>query len=119
MVCGTARRASILVGKWLDEKAAPKFGVREVPRFKVAGWQVHAESITVAGDNAATYLARNALGGADEELFRALPTLRAPFSRYLRRAHCYLLCEQYTNAVVYGLILPFKSCSSVLELLYC
>ncbi len=94
-----SEQAVILVGKWLDKKAKRESGVEEVPeqsiylqqkgsdlpvRSQVACWKVHTESFTIADDNAATHLARNALGGADEELFHGMLTLRAPFSRNIR-----------------------------------
>jgi pyruvate dehydrogenase phosphatase len=94
-----SEQAVMLVGKWLDEKAKREAGVKEVPRqstyvqqigsnlplkSRVASWEVRAESITVVDDNAATHLARNALGGADEELFRGLLTFRAPLLRNIR-----------------------------------
>ncbi|MCJ1405097.1 hypothetical protein MMC11_008323 [Xylographa trunciseda] len=94
-----SEQAVLLVGKWLDKKAKSGFGKEEAPkqstylqqvgsdvplRSQMTWWEVHAESITVVDDNAATHLARNALGGADEELFRGMLTFRAPFSRNLR-----------------------------------
>jgi pyruvate dehydrogenase phosphatase len=94
-----SEQAVILVGKWLDKKAKREFGVKEVPkqstylqqigsdlplRSQEACWEVRTESITVVDDNAATNLARNALGGADEELFRGMLTFRVPFSRNIR-----------------------------------
>lgn len=94
-----SEQAVLLVGKWLDEKAKRESGVKQVPRqstylqqiasdlplrSQMTWWEVHAESITVVDDNAATHLARNALGGADEELFRGMLTFRAPFSRNIR-----------------------------------
>ncbi|KAL9120564.1 MAG: hypothetical protein Q9187_002882 [Circinaria calcarea] len=94
-----SEQAVLLVGKWLDKKAKRESGVKQVPRqntylqqiasglplrSQVAWWEVHAESITVVDVNAATHLARNALGGADEELFHGMLTFRAPFSRNIR-----------------------------------
>ena len=94
-----SEQAVLLVGKWLDKKAKPETAAGEaskksayvqkigsdVPlRSQMTSWEVHAESIVVVDDNAATHLARNALGGADEELFRGMLTFRAPFSRNLR-----------------------------------
>ncbi|MCJ1385132.1 hypothetical protein MMC17_008251 [Xylographa soralifera] len=94
-----SEQAVLLVGKWLDKKVEPKNSKEEAPkqttylqkvgsdvplRSQMTSWEVHAESIIVVDDNAATHLARNALGGADEELFRGMLTFRPPFSRNLR-----------------------------------
>lgn len=94
-----SEQAVMLVGKWLEKKANHESGVKEVPkqstylqqmgsdlplRSQMTSWKVHAESITVIDDNAATHLARNALGGADEELLRGVLTFQAPFSRRIR-----------------------------------
>ena len=94
-----SEQAVLLVGKWFDRKAKPGTSTEEAPkkstyaqqvgsdvplRSQMTSWEVHAESIIVVDDNAATHLARNALGGADEELFRGMLTFRAPFSRNLR-----------------------------------
>ncbi|MCJ1433714.1 hypothetical protein MMC27_003078 [Xylographa pallens] len=94
-----SEQAVLLIGKWLDRQAKPGTSKEEAPqkctysqkigsdvplRSQMTSWEVHAESIIVVDDNAATHLARNALGGADEELFRGMLTFRAPFSRNLR-----------------------------------
>ncbi|MCJ1285555.1 hypothetical protein MMC26_004896 [Xylographa opegraphella] len=94
-----SEQAVLLVGKWLDKKSSPetskadapkqspysqRIGSDVPPRSQMTAWEVHAESIIVVDDNAATHLARNALGGADEELFRGMLTFRAPFSRNIR-----------------------------------
>ena len=42
------------------------------------------KNFVVKDDNAATHLARNALGGANEDLLRGLLTVPPPFSRNLR-----------------------------------
>ncbi|MCJ1395315.1 hypothetical protein MMC18_008199 [Xylographa bjoerkii] len=94
-----SEQAVLLVGKWLDKKVEPGIGTQKAPkqstylqnvgsdmplRSQMTWWEVHAESIIVVDDNAATHLARNALGGADEELLRGMLTFRAPYSRNLR-----------------------------------
>ena len=94
-----SEQAVLLVGKWLDKEAKPGISSKEalknstylqqvgsdLPlRSQMTSWEVHAESIIVFDKNAATHLARNALGGADEELFRGMLTFRPPYSRNLR-----------------------------------
>ena len=90
----TSEQAVMLVGKWLNKKAKRESDVEEVlkhstylqqvgsnlpQRSQVTCWKVHAGSITVVDDNAATHLARNAFGGADEELFRGSLHSELPF----------------------------------------
>lgn len=93
-----SEQAVMLVGKWLEKKANRESGCErsteatylqqmgsDLPvRSQMTSCKVHAESITVVDDNAVTHFGRNALGGADEELFRGMLTFRAPFSRRIQ-----------------------------------
>jgi pyruvate dehydrogenase phosphatase len=97
----TNEQAVDLVGRWVieqrgegAEKSRAKAQDEQMQDGKVAKrprvvfgkdtWKVTEGSITVVDDNAATHLARNALGGANEEMLTGMLTLQAPQSREVR-----------------------------------
>jgi pyruvate dehydrogenase phosphatase len=97
----TNEQAVDLVGRWVTEERGKvaenlrakaqdeqmqenKVGNRPRVVFGKDTWKVTDSLITVVDDNAATHLARNALGGADEEMLKGMLTLQAPQSREAR-----------------------------------
>lgn len=105
----TNEQAVTLIGKWLkvndpssqldsqpplrDEKQILEERRRESrgggkSPFKAAYTStncVEERNFVVKDDNAATHLARNALGGGNEDLLRGVLTVPPPFSRNLRQ----------------------------------
>ena len=101
----TSEQAVELVGRWLmthdPEKPPPpqpsmglltqlperdvlKEGEPEEGRVYVNRRLAKKENFVVVDENAATHLARNALGGGDEDVLRGAMMAQAPFSRDLR-----------------------------------
>lgn len=99
----TSEQAVDLVGRWIathdTAKAAPAPDLSKTPppeepykkRTNPKGHMaftnaalVHSKNFIVIDDNAATHLARNALGGADEDMLRGMFTVEPPYSRKLR-----------------------------------
>ena len=103
--CLTNEQAVKLVGRWLEKHdpskpvpprdlaakptalPEPQTSLRENPNPNMAyaeNLPANEKNFVVADDNAATHLARNALGAGDEERLRGMLTLGSPYSRNLR-----------------------------------
>lgn len=107
----TNEQAVDLVGKWLkvndpstvpspdsqtplrdeqqmqeDRRRDPRRGGKPPSRAAYTGVAyVDEKNFVVKDENAATHLARNALGGGNEDLLRGLLTVPPPYSRNLRQ----------------------------------
>jgi len=91
-----------LVRVWMESRGSGKEEVggdkdAKVDRIDEEQWKWHDGVLIVKDENVATHLARNALGGSDEEFLRAMFAFEAPRTRNMRyvvMSRCVAYCVE-------------------------